>query len=146
MYSRRITDRMIKYWTQLKKDQKLPHIQSFRKDIIQDIWPSCFEVSVILGGPQDKRYTYEHIGEDIVKAYGVDMRGQQVSSKIRGIPGERIISKLDEIVVRATPLVEDGIFINRKQETIKYRTCLLPFSNGTEKVTNIIAGISWLKK
>lgn len=141
---RRLTDRMITYWERLRKEDVLPNINIFRPEGLGDIWELCFSLNVISGGPNNM-YQYDYVGRSIVEAFGVDVGGEKVNSNFKWSPGHKIIKKVDGILDSKKPIVEEGTFINKKDQKVKYRTCILPFTNSDEKkVNNVIVGLSWL--
>lgn len=139
---RRLIKRMTNYWEALKDDDILPLIQKFNSSAIADIWGNCFHLS-ISEDTSKRKYKYEHVGPEVVKAYGKNPEGQYLSTEIYSVPGASILRKIDESVNSCTPLTEQGQFINHKSQVVKYRSCIIPFGKGDRVVTDVIIGLSW---
>ena len=140
MHDRRLTTRLIKYWERLRKDEALPPFNRFNSGAIQDIWDTCFHVSV---QPGSQMFHYQYMGPKIVDAYGVNLTGSDISEKLRHIPGSQFFQKMDNLLEEYTPMENQGQFINEKNKTVKYRSCMVPFGTDEKGVTDVIAGLSW---
>ncbi len=142
--ARRITDRMLANWKVLKKNNPIPVFDIFSNEPLKDIWTNCFILNVTPG--KTLNYKFEYAGEQLITALGRDPVGEVMNSNIKGIPENSIILLVDDVVEKKEPIVQEGIFVNKKSKTIKYRACLLPFTNtrNTKKdITNIVGGIVW---
>jgi len=141
MYLRRLPERMVAYWEQLKKDAPLPKYENFRSDVISDLWDHCTALSLFRQGGINN-YTYEYVGREIINAYGKNPAGSTVNSHLKGEPGDKIIARLDDAAQNLQPVIENGVFINKNGKSIKYRACILPF--GTDNHANhMVVGIAW---
>lgn len=139
---RRLTVRATRYWEMLKGETPLPNYARLSSAAIGDIYDFCFIVSV--RGESDRYYyTYKEMGQEIVRMFGQDLRGQVVSSNFKFVPAQRLIKKFDECIKTATPVDEEGHFVNHKNQVIKYRSCALPFGDSDGHVDHIMAAISW---
>ncbi len=87
-------------------------------------------------------FVIEHLGKAIVEAYGRDPTGELASAIATQFPGSRIMGRLQEILRNPSDLSEEGEFAGPAGDTVKFRSCLLPFGEG-QNVTHVIAGISW---
>jgi hypothetical protein len=140
---KRLVDRLTDYWRRLKKDDILPQIQKINSGALDDVWDNCFILEI--EGRDDRRmYLYKYMGSEIKKAYGVDMTGQHVSPAVKMVPGSKVLNYIEECVSDLVPHEEHGTFINTENKTVKFRSCILPFSSRTNnKVTHLLVGLSW---
>jgi hypothetical protein len=59
------------------------------------------------------------------------------------VPGGKVLNYIDKVMLDPKPTIEDGQFINEKNQVVKFRSCLLPFGSDRDNITHIIAGLSW---
>lgn len=83
------------------------------------------------------------VGDKVRALYGQDMTGNIVHAGQKHLHGANLVRKLDEIIAMPMPIFDSGQFVNDRSKIVKYRTCLLPFSNHSGQVTHILAGLSW---
>ena len=141
----RLVRRMESYWNSLREEgNSLPKYQKFNNARLQDVWDNCF--TLIVDEKNGGRiYKYEHVGEEVNKAYGSKLCGEFNMNMIKGIPSAKILEKIDECIDAKKIFVEDGKFINKESKMIKFRSCTLPFGSDGETVDHVITGLSWRK-
>ena len=138
---RRLTARMVETWHAAGKGA-IPTVEAFDISQISDLWSSCLRI-MVRKAMNKHSYTYEYMGEDVIKAYGNNLVGRQVTMDIRTIPGANVLYKLDEKLPNVTaPILEQGNFVNDEDQLIKYRSCILPFGDGI-RITHAVIGLSW---
>ncbi len=142
---RRLIDRLESYWEKLKGGDELPKIQKVTGNALDDIWQSCFILEIHSSG-KSAMYKFDFFGADITKAYGKDMSKQYVSPNIMSLPGAKVLEKVKESIKNKIPYSEDGTFVNVENKTVKFRSCILPFSRKNDgRVSHILVGLSWRK-
>jgi hypothetical protein len=137
----RFTERLTKYWQQIRRDQAFPDIKQFNTSTVEDVWPYCFRVSVNKSGADS--FKYEYMGTLLVDLYGNDLTGITINYNMREIPGSVIHKRLQEVAESAAPAQDEGHYINKKGKSIKYRACVLPFGNPREGMTHIVVCMSY---
>jgi len=141
----RLVKRMESYWDSLKEEgASLPKYQKFNNARLQDIWENCFTL-IVNEKMGNRMYKYEHVGEEVHKAYGSKLVGDFTMQTIKGIPGVKVLEKIDECITAKKIFVEDGKFINKESKMIKFRSCILPFGSDGENVDHVVTGLSWRK-
>ncbi|MGE3714041.1 MAG: hypothetical protein AB7F82_05880 [Alphaproteobacteria bacterium] len=141
MQEQRLTVRLRSYWDMVRKDQPYPDIHRFNTSAIEDIWPFCFRVSINHTRPPT--FTYEYMGEELVKLYGHDLTGLTVSPKMAHFPGSMLHQRLENLLqLGGQPMQDNGHLINFDGKLIRYRACLLPLGNERNGITHIICGLS----
>lgn len=144
MQEQRLTTRLISYWEKIKGENYLPVYDKINPSAIEELWNNCLCLRADPAGVDSFAYTYVHCGQEITKAIGKDLRGQRMTTNMKFFPGAKIIKRIDEVAKQAqpTPLLDDGQFVNEKNQIIKYRACLLAF--GSQKtITHVVVGVSW---
>ena len=141
---KRMTTRLVRYWERLCQDSNIPDIGRFNSGAIQDIWRHCIRLAIVNHGHEagKKVYKYEYVGEAIKQAFGQDPTGITSTVSLHADPGGEILLNLQECADAKKPVLKFGQFINKKNEIIKYRSCMLPFGS-SNMVTHIIVGLSW---
>jgi hypothetical protein len=124
MEDKRLTKRLIDYWDRLKKELPLPAWEQFNIEGLADVWGKCcvWRVEVAESPEIRPQYMYEY--------------AQQFA-------GARITKRVNEVVQNRAPLFDEGTYVNERNKTVKYRSCLLPFGTKEGKVTHIVLGLSW---
>jgi len=135
-------ERLQHYWETLKGDRSFPKESEIDPDDLQDIWPSCFLISI---DDVTRRlgYRYSYLGEELVEAYGDDIRNPDISMKLLSTASSPMVKKFDEVISHKKPVIDESEFINLKHLNIRYRTCLLPLGSHTGEVSHIIGCMRW---
>lgn len=140
---RRITQRLMSYWTELKGNRPFPDETEIKPEELQDIWDSCFLVTVARKN-NSLRFQYSYLGEAILEAYGSgDMTGQEVYADLMDASHKEILEKFHAVVNGGEPVSLESEFTNRQNVLIKFRQCLMPLGNGSGEITYILGGMKW---
>lgn len=138
---KRLTSRLITYWSLVKKDNPMPLIEHFNAGALDDVWQQCMMLSV------DTRkgaiFKCEYMGDLLIDIYGIDMKGEVLESRNVSFPGLKMYKILEEMVGKDVPHEDGGFFLNNKGDMVKYRACFLPFGSETRGLTNVIIGMSF---
>jgi len=136
----RLTERIRKYWDQIRKENTYPDIKQFNTSIVEDIWPYCFRISVDKGGSDS--FKYEYMGTLLIDLYGNDLTGLTINYNMKGVMGSVIHKRMEEVYKTGMPQQEEGHIINKQGKMVKYRACVLPFGNPREGMTHIVVCMS----
>lgn len=130
------------YWNELRGDRPFPNESEIDPDVLTEIWPSCFLISI---DDVTRRlgYRYSYLGSDLIEAYGDDVQNPDVALRFLSTGSAPIVQKFDEVVREKKPVVDESHFINMKHLNIKYRTCMLPLGYKDGKVSHIIGCMRW---
>ncbi len=142
---RRLVNRMINYWEKLKtvNNNNTPNFKQFNGSYIQEILQNCFIVSVETNNTT-KLYRCEFVGEEVKRAYGKNPMGELMSSHMNKlVPSSTFVEKMNKSTESLEPVIEQGRFINDQNQMVKYRSCVLPFSNKENNMSHIVVGFSW---
>jgi len=134
---RRITLRLLSYWEKLRRGRPMPTEQDIDPEDLPDLWESCFLIHVRDLSKADYNYTY--LGEKIADAYTHGtIKNDPESSKHP--TANHLTRNFAQVVGTCKPLLEEGEFLNLRQETVKYRQCLLPLG-ADGKIEAIFGGM-----
>lgn len=169
MQDKRLTLRLTEYWDSLRTGSTLPLWEKFDPTSFSDIWKQCCGWKVESGEASSVVFTYDYIGESVKEALGKDLAGQSFKSQVRTAQGvyppkraegakpvevmfsehfkefpvASIVKKVEKVVHKNMPLVDEGRFVNASNITIRYRSCMLPFGDKDGKLDRIVLGLSW---
>ena len=138
----RLIDRVENYWKSLAADRPMPDARQINPSVIHDIWPKCLLLSLVNKVGQVQLFQYEHMGSDLCKAYGQDLTNQYVNVHMHHFPGWQILQSAEGIIAEPVPKYLSGQFTNDTAKTIKYRSCMMPFSTRGE-LSHLLVGLSW---
>lgn len=143
MEQHRLADRLVSYWNNTRKDEKLPPFAKFNASAIADIMPQCVLFTIIPGAAgKPATVSFYQIGEGLKSIYGSNLVGTSVMVSQRHFQGASIVKRIEDVLADPQPISDQGQFVTGTGKVVKYRSCLLPFgSNG--QVTHVIAGLSW---
>lgn len=145
MQEQRLTTRLITYWENIKGHDPLPIYAKINPGALDDLWKNCLVLKTEpAASAENLTYVYIHCGQEIAKAIGHNLSGRRMTTNMKFFPGANIIKRIDEVanLKEYKPLLDDGQFVNDKNQVVKYRACLLAF--GTQDiVSHILVGVTW---
>lgn len=143
---RRITERLMAYWTSRKGERVFPALSDIDPKDLEDIWDHCFLIQVLQTpvGDEDEIYRYTHLGESIVAAYGHTIIGADIYTSLMSPSGGRITDFFDKVVASSTPLTEESEFLNTQNIIIRYRQCVFPLGENKGRVDHLLGGMRWI--
>ncbi|MBL0318352.1 MAG: PAS domain-containing protein [Alphaproteobacteria bacterium] len=137
-----MTDQLFGYWTKIKGERPFPSEQEIDLADIRDVWDHCFLIQIKKTADIiDYRYIY--MGESIKEAYGDDLTGQSVYSRLVSPEAATVVSKFHKVLDTLSPVFDESEFVNLQDNVIKYRQCLLPLGAREGIVDYILGGMSW---
>jgi len=142
----RINEKLLSYWEEKKGSRLFPLESEINPDELEQVWDSCFLVSVdaahvaMNGSP----YHYIYLGQSLVDAYGDDLGNRQVCEQLIYPGNMSLIHHFDEIVTTKQPANDESEFKNINNMLIKYRSCMMPLGkDNSDEVAYIIGGMKW---
>ncbi len=144
MYEQRLTERLIRYWTTLRKEEALPNFAQFNQGAIGELWLNCLVFSAQPSVTDKKLFRVLSVGQNVSQLFGEDMVGKDASKPaLRAFGGGKIAGEIEQSALACAVVECEGQFVNPRNKVVKYRACLLPFASTTQSVSHIVAGISW---
>ncbi len=138
----RYHSRLQKYWEELRGDKHFPKESDINPDELQDIWDSCFLISI---DDVTRRlgYRYSYMGHELMEAYGNGDGGTGVSSTLISTDNTPMVHKFNEAVNGKKPVTDEAEFVNQRHVNIRYRTCILPLGTAEGEVTHLLGCMRW---
>ena len=138
---RRINEVLSSYWHMQRGDRRYPLEQEIDVDALSDIWDSCFLVR--LEQLTDRRYTYLYLGSALVDAYGGNLNDREICEKLVFPSSFSMMHKFDEVVNKASPMLDESEFTNSRNIPVRYRSIMLPLGLPNGSIGFIIGGMRW---
>lgn len=139
---RRINEVLSSYWHMQRGARPFPLEQEIDVDPLMDIWDSCFLVRVDTQ-TSERKYHYLHLGSALVTAYGGTLDDQEICEKLVFPSNMSLVHKFDEVVNKASPILDESEFTNSRNVPVKYRSIMLPLGLPNGKIGFIIGGMRW---
>lgn len=143
MQEQRLTHRLTAHWNNLRKSDDIPRWEHFNPAALDDIWQKCALWAIRYGKLDERSYVCEYIGDEVKEALGTDPTGRLFTGHFRNFRGTRIMAKMNEVISSRAPLSDEGQFVNSISQTVKFRSCLLPFGHKNQQVTHVVLALSW---
>lgn len=117
----------------------MPAESDVAPDELLDIWPNCFLVDVKNSG-----YEYDYLGENILDAYGDDMRGRAICEALIYPHPPKLMETFQLVIHTLGPVEVEETFTNAQGVEIRYRSCVLPLTKkGLVSVEFLLGGMKW---
>lgn len=127
------------YWEQLKGNRRFPLEREINPDEIEEIWPSCFLVSID-SVTKTTGYRYSYLGHEMQAAYGEEPHNPDIVHRLDCTDTSRMIARFDEVLATGQPVIDESSFINTNGLHIRYRTCMLPLGLQDHTTVGYILG------
>lgn len=135
----RINERLNAYWDTLRGSRAMPAEGDVSIEELKDIWQNCFLVSV-----RDGKFSYSYLGEQLVEAYGDDLTGKEITETLLYPHPSSLVKTFAEVAKTGTPKIDENQFVNSRNSTVKYRSCVLPLSGADKNsVAFLLGGMKW---
>lgn len=135
----RINEQLQQYWHELANGRAYPLESEINTDLIKDIWPSCFLVTV-----KNSSFAYDYLGTSLIEAYGDDITGREVTEQLLYPHPPALLSSFKRVVLSGQPEMDDSEFTNANGTLVKYRSCILPLgARGRDGVAFLLGGMKW---
>ncbi len=141
---RRLVNRLKSYWDSLREEADTPLFQKFNQNSIIDMWENCMHFQATATTQRKKIYQCKFVGKNLISAFGKELKDRYVSSYDKRIlPGSNLAEAMDNSCDNRVFVLSSGQFVNNENKIVKYRDCIMPFSNFDDNITDLIIGISW---
>src|SRR5262245_50093170 len=133
----RYHERLREYWDELRGERAFPMESEIDPDVLEEIWPSCFLISLDdVTRRIGSRYSY--LGAELIEAYGEDANNPDTVMRLVTSTSMPMVQKFNEVVETHQLVIDKSEFINSKHLLIRYRTCMLPLGSADGTVTHIL--------
>jgi hypothetical protein len=147
MHEQRLSTRMVTMWDKLAELTPPPMFAHFNKNAISDIWQQCAVLRIEPKAAESDIYemTIDFLG-DLAKKLLPDYRvGQRITTKTMNVQAKKYLADIGRVVKECQTLINSGSVIGTNNKMVKYRVCLLPFTDKNNEVAYIVVGFSWIE-
>ena len=135
----RIHERLNAYSESLRGERALPLESDIVIEDLQDIWSSCFLVTV-----KDGKFSYSYLGDQLVDAYGDDFTGKEIAETLVYPHPPSLVKTFSAVASSGVPKFDESEFANSRGDTVKYRSCVLPLAGPDgNSVAFLLGGMKW---
>ncbi len=146
MNEQRLTHRMVKMWDKLAALTPPPMFAQFNQGRLSDVWQQCAVLQIEPGSQNDNlTVLFEYVGDKAKALVPSKDEGKRMSKNSLDRNMKKYLAKLEDSVSQKMTIVNNGTLVNDRSKVVKYRTCLLPFTDSDGNVTHIIVGFSWIE-
>jgi hypothetical protein len=148
MMEQRLSSRLVSMWDKLAELNPPPMFAQMNKNAISDVWSQCAVVRVeqAATSPQDTLFAFEYIGDKSRSLLANIQEGRMVRLGELNRETKKFLETLPETISNITTIVNSGTLAGgRNNKIIKYRICMLPFTNTSKAVSHIMIGFSWIE-
>ncbi len=134
-------------WNRLAELEPPPMFTHFNRAVIEDIWKQCAVVHVESRYYDPDYFTlkFDYVGNLVAELLPDMQENIPFHSHIMNRQLKKLLKGFDHVIDHQESVVNSGTMIGRSSKIIKYRACLLPFTNTSREVVYIIVGFSWME-
>lgn len=138
----RCHDQLLTYWKKLCNGRDFPRECDIDPDEISDIWDYCFLISL---DDVVKRigYRYSYMGAALVGAFGDDVNNPDMALRLLSSTRVPNIKKIEEVLNKKHPVIDEGEFTNAHHMNVRYRTCIVPLCYDDGQVSHLFGVMRW---
>jgi len=136
---KRLANRFLKYWEDLRGDQDYPLISELNLDDVGEFVPYTFNLD-LSGNPDDPKFRF--LGRQLIRDCGGDVTNQGVSQLLPQSCLARAIQQRHEVVSEGKPCIVADEFDNAEGNRVLFRAVMMPFSSRGAKIDFIIGAIN----
>jgi hypothetical protein len=148
MMEQRLSARLVGMWDKLAELNPPPMFAQMNQASISDIWPQCAVIRVeqVAIPPQESLFAFEYIGDKSRSLLPNVQEGKMVRLGELNRETKKFLETLPDTIGNVTTMVNSGTLAGgRNNKLIKYRICMLPFTNPSKAVSHIMVGFSWIE-
>ncbi len=136
---RRLPQRLMLYWEQLKGDRLMPEENDIDPDVLGPDWDYCFVLQTRdLANVTDYNFTY--LGKQIIAAHH-DGRLDGCADMLVSTNARMLSSRFARVLETKAPVLEEGEFLTTHGRRVFYRQCILPLGNEKDGVLAFFGGM-----
>ncbi len=147
MLEQRLSVRLVTMWDKLAELNPPPMFAQMNQGTISDIWAQCAVIRLEQGGADhaDPTFTFDYIGDKSRSLLTSVQEGRML--RLNGLSREvkKFLEDVPQVIRSVSTTVSSGTLAGIRNKLIKYRICLLPFTNNSGAVSHIMVGFSWIE-
>jgi hypothetical protein len=147
MMENRLTVRLTNMWEKLAEFSPPPMFAQFNTAPISDIWQQCATLKIEPSASSETNFTMivEFMGDLAQKLLPDFREGARIGSKSMSMQAKKYLSGIGEVINECKTIINSGSLVGHNNKMVKYRVCLLPFTDKNAKVAYIVVGFSWIE-
>lgn len=126
---------LLHQWREAGGGESFPRLEEIDQEALGDIWHDCYVLTV---GDALDDVSFQSIGKVIAEGCDEDFTGRLVSD----VPEKTLLyqsaSQSDRVLRRSVPISMGGRFDNLAGQTVLYRSIVLPLSDGSDAVKQLL--------
>jgi hypothetical protein len=134
---KRISNIIINHWEKVKGDKLIAAEKDLDPVLLDPLLDNCFMLSASELAEAGK-YKYIYIGKNILDAYGSRVTSPKDYHDVDPLSNKK---KFKELMEKKVPIMEEGQFINKDGDVVKYRQCLVPLGSDGVTIETILGGM-----
>ncbi len=146
MLENRLSVRLSNIWEKLAELNPPPMFAQFNIAPISDIWQQCATLKIEPNiGDGNYCFTLDFIGDVAKKLLPNITQGQRITTKSMNMQLKKYLGDIAGVITECKTLLNSGTIVGQNNKIVKYRTCLLPFTDKNAQVVYIVVGFSWIE-
>lgn len=147
MLEQRLTIRLVTMWDKLAELNPPPLFAQLNKGSISDIWPQCAVIRLEQVGvdANDPLLAFDYIGDKSRSLLMNIHEGKMMRFNGLNRETKKFLEDVPNVIHTVNTIITSGTLAGIRNKLIKYRICLLPFTNTTGDVSHIMVGFSWIE-
>jgi chromosome partitioning protein len=136
---RRLANRFLKYWDDLRGDKDFPLIGDLNLDDVGEFVPFTFNLD-LSANRDDPRFRF--VGRQLIRDCGGDVTNQGVSRLLPHSCLARAVQQRSEVISEGKPCMVADEFTDAQGNKVLYRAVMLPFSSTGDQIDFIIGAVN----
>lgn len=137
---KRISNIIIKHWNEVRGDRPFPAEKELDPGVLETVLDNCYLVRA-RGIMEENTFEYVYIGKNIEAAYGDD--SLTVNDHYTSTSPLTHKDKFKEVIETRKPVEDEGKFVNRNGDTVRYRQCMVPLGGDGLLIDTILCGMRY---
>ncbi len=136
---KRLANRFLKYWEELRGDQDFPLISDLNLDHLGEFVPYIFNIDLSFGTDDPE---FRFLGRQLVRDCGGDITNQGISRLLPRSCLARAVGRRGEVTSEGKPCMIADEFVDADGNKVFYRAVMMPFSSTGDTIDFIIGAIN----
>ena len=147
MFEQRLTIRLVAMWDKLAELNPPPLFAQLNKSLISDIWSQCAVIRLEQSGADinDLLLAFDYIGDKSRHLLINVSEGKMLRFNGLNRETKKFLEDVPNVIHSVSTIITSGTLAGIRNKLIKYRICLLPFTNPAGNVSHIMVGFSWIE-
>lgn len=138
----RCHDDLFEYWDKIRAGRQFPHESDIEPNEISEIWDYCFLISLD-DVARRLGYRYSYMGEKLIEAFGDNASSPDLALRLLSSSHVPSLEKINEVLEKKHPVIDNGDFINSHNMSVRYRTCIVPLGYDNGQVSHLFGVMRW---